>query len=207
MKLCTCFWRTTSCCPFINQGLTYFIHRSFYSILNHKELLLRGRQLDLVISWSSYILSYICATYRSLYLLSCVALVTLCDVLFYTSSLWKASSLVRTSKSYLLQLKKTLIFANAANSTELLSLVLHQGLNVRWLIHLVNDIYRNGRRSEGLVIKISAMLNSSLAIHYLLCLRSFTFYRLPRICHYRYMNLASTLGSIGVACVVVCWIQ
>ena len=125
-----------------------------------------------------------------------MALVTLCDVLFYTSSLWKASSLVRTSKSYLLQLKKTLIFANAANSTELLSLVLHQGLNVRWLIHLVNDIYRNGRRSEGLVIKISAMLNSSLAIHYLSCLRSFTFYRLPRICHYRSMNLVGTLGSI-----------
>lgn len=169
--------------------------------------MLKGNKLDLVIGTSTYNLAFVCATYRSLYLLSCVAFVTLCDVLFFTSALWKASSLVRRGKSYVLQLKKTLIFANAVNCTELILLVLHQGLNVRWLIHLVNDIYRNGSRLEGLVVKINAILNSSFAIHYLLCLRSFTLYRLPRICHYRYMNLVSTLGSIGVACVVVCWIQ
>lgn len=170
----------------------------------------KGNKLDLIGRWSYYNLTFVCATYRSLYLLSCVALVTLCDVLFFTSALWNASSLV--DKSYLLQLNKTLIFANAGNCTLLILLVLHQGLNVRWLIHLVHHKYALVGVCwcyiTGLVVKINAILFSSICnVHYLLCLRSFTFYRLPRIFHSRYIHLVATLGSIGVGCVVVCWIQ
>ena len=79
-----------------------------------------------------HILTFLCASYRSLYLLSSLSLVRLCDVLFLVTA-----NIIPTcysiSKSYLLQCYKTHIFQNAYIFSSKLATRISQGLNVTHL--------------------------------------------------------------------------
>ena len=167
-----------------------------------------ANKLHLFIRSSVINLRFVCATYRSLYLLSSESYVTLCDVLFLLTQNTCASSLV-FQKSYLLQCYKTLIFANGLVCTLVLGGGIHKGLNVTHLIHLVWSSHKNRFHLfitlRGLVVQINAIprFNAHKTKMAALCLTSFSLYRLARILDVGYINLVATLGSIGVKVVVL----
>ena len=149
-------------------------------------------------------LIFVCASYSSLYLLSSQSYVTLCDLLFLVSQNTCPSSLVFL-KSYGFQCYKTLIFANALLCTLLVSVGIHKGFNVTYIIHLVCTNKRfHLFMNSGLVVQINAIpildAQTKMAA---LCLSSFSLYRLARILDLGYIHLLATLGSIGVKVVVL----
>lgn len=167
--------------------------------------MLIANKLDLFIRSSSINLRFVCATYRSLYLLSSQSYVTLCDVLFLVTQN-TCPSILHAASSYLLQCYKTLIFANALVCTLVVSVAIHKGLNVTHLIHLVCSSHKRFhlKINSGLVVQINAILfhgqKTKMAA---LCVTSFSLYRLARILDYGYINLVARLGSIGVKVVVL----
>ena len=168
--------------------------------------MLIANKLDLFIRSSVINLRFVCATYRSLYLLSSESYVTLCDVLFLLTQNTCPSSLVFLG-SYLLQCYKTLIFANGLVCTLVVSVAIHKGLNVTHLIHLVwsSDKRFHLLINSGLVVQINAIptFDAHKTKMAALCLTSFSLYSLARILDLGYINLVATLGSIGVVVVVL----
>ena len=79
-------------------------------------------------------LTFLCVCYRSLYLLSSLSLVRLCDVLFLVTA--NIITLCR-SKSLRLQCYKTHIFQNAFIFSSKLATRISQGLNVTHLSNVV----------------------------------------------------------------------
>jgi hypothetical protein len=167
-----------------------------------------GSKLDLFISSSVINLGFVCAAYGSLYLLSSESYVTLCGVLFLLAQSACASSLV-LQKSYLLQCYKTLIFANASVCALVLSVAIHKGLNVTYLIYLVWSGHKNrfhlSTTLRGLVVQINAIPRSNARKTKMtaLCLASFSLYRLARILDVGCTSLVAALGSIGIKVVVL----
>ena len=74
-------------------------------------------------------LTFLCATYRSLYLSSSLSLVRLCDLLFVLRAKI-IPTCVQLEKSYLLQSYNTHIFCNAYIFSSIFQEGLMQGLNL-----------------------------------------------------------------------------
>ena len=177
-------------------------HRSFY-FQGVLEIQLGLIPPQIFIGWAVINLRFVCASYRSLYLLSSQSYLSLADLLFVLSHNSCPSSLV-FQKSYLLQSYKTLIFANALVCTLVVSLAIHKGLNLTHLIHLVCSNKRfHLLINSGLVVQINAILFIAQTKMAALCVSCFSLYSLARILDLGYINLVATLGSIGVKVVVL----
>jgi len=174
---------------------------------------LRGVVLKPVIShvngignyWNLVNLTFLCASYGSLYLLSSLSLVRLCGVLFLV-----ATSIipicVQLEKSYLLQCYKTRIFQNAYIFSSELATGIMQGLNVTYLsalvcskISLISQDILSAPLGIGLIfsgrIKGHAGTRSvSGGPMNALCVGSFS----SRILDIGYVSSVSSLGLVGV---------
>ena len=82
---------------------------------------------------------FVCATYSSIYLLSSQYYVTLCEVLFLQVFFSCSNSLLSMHRycDFVLQSYKINVFTNALLCTLLLSVSIHQGLNVTYLMNLI----------------------------------------------------------------------
>ncbi len=143
-------------------------------------------------------LTFSCATYRSLYLLSSESDLTLLYVLFQLSDKTSPSSHL-LPKSYLFECLHPPIFANAHLISKVVSVVVQQGLNVTAVIDLFST-------NKMLFSNINPTLMSALLYqtkHHALCLTSLGCYRLAIILDLANINLLATLGSIGVKVVVL----
>ena len=167
--------------------------------------LLIANKLDLFIMSSYMNLTFSCATYRSLYLLSSESHLTLLYVLFQLTHKTSPSSQL-LPKSYLFECLHPPIFANAFLISKVVSVVYQEGLNVIAVIDLFSTNKRLDQPINSLLLQINPTLMSALLYqtkHHALCLTSFTFYRLSIILDLANTNLLSTLGSIGVKVVVI----
>ena len=153
---------------------------------------------------SGHILTFLCASYRSLYLLSSLCLVRLCDVLFLVTS-----NIIPTcysiSKSYLLQCYKTHIFQNAYIFSSKLATRISQGLNVTHLSVLVLCKLNSGSLAqdmyllEGIGLIFNGRIKGHITTRFVLamnalCVSSFS----NRILDIGYISSHSSLGLVGV---------
>ena len=141
MKLCTCFQRIRAVKCKILRTSRYYSVRSFYlTLLFEFEASIRGVKADLQCHLNHhpiYVnLTFVCVTYRSLYLLSALSLVSLCDLLFLIPAFIVPTCHLK-EKSYLLQSYKTDLFQNAYIFSSKFAARIMRGLNVTHLIHLV----------------------------------------------------------------------
>jgi hypothetical protein len=127
-------------------------------------------------------LTFSCATYRSLYLLSSESDLTLLYVLFQLSDKTSPSSQL-LPKSYLFECLHPPIFANAFLISKVVSVVYQEGLNVTAVIDLFSTNKRFDQPMNSLLLQIK---NSFVCV---LDLAN--------------INLLATLGSIGVKVVVL----
>ena len=135
MKLCTCFQRNSANIPFISRY--YSRLASFYLTGVLVTVYLSSASLSHNSSFRNKIgpnLTFLCVCYFSLYLLSSLSLVRLCDVLFLVTA--NIITLCR-SKSLRLQCYKTHIFQNAFIFSSKLATRISQGLNVTHLSNVV----------------------------------------------------------------------
>ena len=150
-------------------------------------------------------LTFSCATYRSLYLLSSESDLTLLYVLFQLSDKTSPSSQL-LPKSYLFECLHPPIFANAHLISKVVSVVVQQGLNVTAVIDLFSTNKTFDQPMNSLLLEINPTLMSALLYqtkHHALCLTSLGCYRLAIILDLANINLLATLGSIGVKVVVL----
>ena len=146
-------------------------------------------------------LTFSCATYRSLYLLSSESDLTLLYVLFQLSDKTSPSSHL-LPKSYLFECLHPPIFANAHLISKVVSVVVQEGLNVTAVIDLFSTNKRFDQPMNSLLLQINpAKVNQTK--HHALCLTSLGCYRLAIILDLANINLLATLGSIGVKVVVL----
>jgi hypothetical protein len=153
---------------------------------------------------SGHILTFLCASYRSLYLLSSLCLVRLCDVLFLVTA-----NIIPTcysiSKSYLLQCYKTHIFQNAYIFSSKLATRISQGLNVTHLSVLVLCKLNSGSLAqdmyllEGIGLIFNGRIKGHITTRFVLamnalCVSSFS----NRILDIGYISSHSSLGLVGV---------
>ena len=150
-------------------------------------------------------LTFLCATYRSLYLSSSLSLVRLCDLLFVLRAKI-IPTCVQLEKSYLLQSYNTHIFCNAYIFSSIFQEGLMQGLNLTHLIHLVSSKMRlllpsfhlsSAPSKLGLILtgRIKGHIrNRWVAKMNALCVSSFT----NRILDIGYKTSLSSLGLVGV---------
>ena len=151
-----------------------------------------------------HILTFLCASYRSLYLLSSLSLVRLCDVLFLVTA-----NIIPTcysiSKSYLLQCYKTHIFQNAYIFSSKLATRISQGLNVTHLSVLVlcklnsGSLVRDMYLLEGIGLIFNGRIKGHITTRFVLamnalCVSSFS----NRILDIGYISSHSSLGLVGV---------
>ena len=147
-------------------------------------------------------LTFSCATYRSLYLLSSQSDLTLLYVLFQLSDKTSPSSQL-LPKSYLFECLHPPIFANAFLISKVVSVVVQEGLNVTAVIDLFSTNKRFDKPMNSLLLQINPALLYQTK-HHALCLTSLGCYRLAIILDLANINLLPTLGSIGVkVCVVM----
>ena len=147
-------------------------------------------------------LTFSCATYRSLYLLSSESDLTLLYVLFQLSDKTSPSSQL-LPKSYLFECLHPPIFANAFLISKVVSVVVQEGLNVTGVIDLFSTNKRFDQPMNSLLLQINPALLYQTK-HHALCLTSLGCYRLAIILDLANINLLPTLGSIGVkVCVVM----
>ena len=164
--------------------------------------LLIANKLDLFIKPSYMNLTFSCATYRSLYLLSSESSLTLLYVLFQLSDKTSPSSQL-LPKSYLFECLHPPIFANAFLISKVVSVVVQEGLNVTAVIDLFSTNKRFDQPMNSLLLQINPALLYQTK-HHALCLTSLGCYRLAIILDLANINLLPTLGSIGVkVCVVM----
>ena len=148
------------------------------------------------------VLTFLCASYRSLYLLSSLSLVRLCDVLFLVTA--NIITLCRmANKSLRLQCYKTHIFQNAGFFSSKLATRISQGLNVTHLSVLVlckiflisQDKKLNAPQGIGLIFngRIKGHTNTRF-VHAMnaLCVSSFSNRILDLAC--RYKTLCTGVG-------------
>ena len=154
-----------------------------------------------------YGLTFICASYRSLYLLSSLSLVRLCDVLFLVTAKI-IPTCVQLEKSYLLQCYKTHILRNAYIFSSLLATIIMQGLNLTHLSVLVLRkifcvINIASGAAQPLGVGLGLIFNGRIKGHMktrfvpkikALCVSSFS----NRILDIGYISSVSSLGLVGV---------
>mmetsp|Transcript_63247 Transcript_63247/g.175996 ORF Transcript_63247/g.175996 Transcript_63247/m.175996 type:complete len:218 (-) Transcript_63247:11-664(-) len=216
MGLCTCFWRTKSSYP-DNYRLfnTRFLvrsqscERSFYL----GGVFLMHRLVWSNITYRTVSAIFVCATYGSIYLLSSQCYVTLCGVLFLQAFSSCSSSLLSAHRhcDFVLQSYKINIFASALLCASLLSVSIHQGLNVTYLLNLIQVRCNSSinKRSQlvsnalsGFVVQISAIHANKAKIS-ALCLASYRLVRLAIIWDIACITLKSAIGSIGIKVALV----
>ena len=146
-------------------------------------------------------LTFSCATYRSLYLLSSESDLTLLYVLFQLSDKTSPSSQL-LPKSYLFECLHPPIFANAFLISKVVSVVVQEGLNVTAVIDLFSTNKRFDQPMNSLLLQINPALLYQTK-HHALCLTSLGCYRLAIILDLANINLLATLGSIGLKVVVL----
>jgi hypothetical protein len=209
MGLCTCFWRNsaiTSGNPF------YYSQRSFYLtgvLTSFSES--KGTGCCCVLTKKPvigvfnlrYALTFLCASYGSLYLLSSLKAVRLCDVLFLVTAKI-IPTCVQLEKSYLLQCYKTHIFRNAYILSSLLATGIVQGLNVTYLLSVL--VCKIGKTQDARVINIVGLGliftgrikghagTRSISGIKALCVGSFS----SRILDVGYVSSVTSLGLLGV---------
>ena len=201
MKLCTCFQRNSAKIPSQSR---YYSLRSLYltgvlssiSGIGPSHLLKASLQCQMSIN-----LTFLCATYSSLYLSSSLSLLRLCDLLFVLRAKILPTC-VQLEKSYLLQSYNTHIFCNAYIFSSIFQEGLMQGLNLTHLIHLVSSkmrlllpsFHRKSAPSKlGLILtgRIKGHIrNRWVAKMNALCVSSFT----NRILDIGYKTSLSSLG-------------
>ena len=140
--------------------------------------------------------TFIFASYRSLYLLSSLSLVRLCNVLFLVTANM-IQTCVQLEKSYLLQCYKTHIWANAYIFASKLATRILQGLNVTHLSVLVcSKIFYLYIAGIGLILngRIIGGHFSQRFVMNALCVSSFS----NRILDLGYISSVSSLGLLGV---------
>ena len=154
-------------------------------------------------------LTFLCASYRSLYLLSSLSLVRLCDVLFLVTANI-IPTCVQLEKSYLLQCYKTHIFQNAYIFSSKLATRIMQGNNVTYLSVLVcskiflishaRDIL-SGAAPLGIGLIFNGRIKGHMKTRFVpngpmnaLCVSSFS----NRILDIGYISSVSSLGVVGV---------
>ena len=153
-----------------------------------------------------YALTFLCASYRSLYLLSSLKAVRLCDVLFLVTAKI-IPTCVQLEKSYLLQCYKTHIFRNAYIFSSLLATRIMQGLNVTHLLSvLVCKIEKtqdicviNSAGNVGLGLIFNGRIKGHMKTRFVpkikaLCVSSFS----NRILDIGYISSVTSLGLVGV---------
>ena len=153
-----------------------------------------------------YALTFLCASYRSLYLLSSLKAVRLCDVLFLVTAKI-IPTCVQLEKSYLLQCYKTHIFRNAYIFSSLLATRIMQGLNVTHLLSVLTAVgYVNRVNSAALcviIVGLGLIFNGRIKGHMktrfvpkikALCVSSFS----NRILDIGYISSVTSLGLVGV---------
>ena len=146
-------------------------------------------------------LTFSCATYRSLYLLSSESSLTFCGSLFQLHYTTSPSSHLLPSP-YLFECLHPPIFANAFLISKVVSVVYPSGLNVTAVIDLFSTNKRFDQPMNSLLLQINP--NSFFSVkHHALCLTSFSTNRLAIILDLASINLLATLGSIGVLVVVL----
>ena len=150
-------------------------------------------------------LTFLCATYRSLYLSSSLSLVRLSDLLFVLRAKI-IPTCVQLEKSYLLQSYNTHIFCNAYIFSSKFQERIMEGLNVTHLIHLVSSKMRLLLISfdiESAPVAVGLILGGRIKGHIrnrwvakmnALCVSSFT----NRILDIGYKTSVSSLGLVGV---------
>ena len=156
---------------------------------------------------------FVCATYSSIYLLSSQYYVTLCEVLFLQVFFSCSNSLLSMHRycDFVLQSYKINVFTNALLCTLLLSVSIHQGLNVTYLMNLIqvrcnsstnkqNQLINNAL--SGFVVQINAIHANKTKIS-ASCLTSYRFVRLAIIWDVAYITLKSIIGSIGIKVVSI----
>ena len=219
MKLCTCFQRTRASYP--RFLVCTFTERSFYLDSTFiTGLILNQLTTPIKLHILGRVTRFVCATYSTLYLKSSQSYVTLCDLLFILVFLQLAVGLVKTERikkmehrwfynsqatpfgkvNYLLQSYKIFIFANALLCTLLCTVSIHQGLNVTYLIHLIQ--VRNILSESGFLVQINAIHAKKTKIS-ASCLTSLSLYRLARILDLAYITFKSSSGSIGLKVVSI----
>jgi hypothetical protein len=123
-------------------------------------------------------LTFSCATYRSLYLLSSESDLTLLYVLFQLSDKTSPSSQL-LPKSYLFECLHPPIFANAFLISKVVSVVYQEGLNVTAVIDLFSTNKRLDQPMNSLLLQINPTpLHRTLSPpskHHALCLTDLDF--------------------------------
>ena len=156
-----------------------------------------------------YALTFLCASYRSLYLLSSLKAVRLCDVLFLVTAKI-IPTCVQLEKSYLLQCYKTHIFRNAYIFSSLLATRIMQGLNVTHLLSVLvckiektQDICVINSAALCVIVGLGLIFNGRIKGHMktrfvpkikALCVSSFS----NRILDIGYISSVTSLGLVGV---------
>ena len=144
-------------------------------------------------------LTFLCATYRSLYLSSSLSLVRLCDLLFVLRAKI-IPTCVQLEKSYLLQCYKTHIFRNAYIFSSLLATRIMQGLNVT---HLLSVLVCKNSAAFCVIVGLGLIFNGRIKGHMktrfvpkikALCVSSFS----NRILDIGYISSVTSLGLVGV---------
>ena len=157
-----------------------------------------------------YALTFLCASYRSLYLLSSLKAVRLCDVLFLVTAKI-IPTCVQLEKSYLLQCYKTHIFRNAYIFSSLLATRIMQGLNVT---HLLSVLVCKIEKTQDIcvinIVGLGLIFNGRIKGHMktrfvpkikALCVSSFS----NRILDIGYISSVTSLGLLGVKVGTMLW--
>ena len=180
--------------PFISR---YYSQRSFYLT---GVLVFQCSCVKPVIGVFNlrYALTFLCASYRSLYLLSSLKAVRLCDVLFLVTAKI-IPTCVQLEKSYLLQCYKTHIFRNAYIFSSLLATRIMQGLNVTHLLSVLTAVAALCVIIVGLGLIFNGRIKGHMKTRFVpkikaLCVSSFS----NRILDIGYISSVTSLGLVGV---------
>lgn len=210
MRLCKCFSQRRGCSWFLGCDerfssplITY--GRCFYLTLVHK--MGHPFKLDLFVRSSTINLRFVSSTYGSLAIISCMAILTLCGLLFLFAHYAAPCSIIQ-SKSYLLQSYKTFVFANASNWANVILLGIASGLNVTYLLHNLRSARTVFLKSNiaigGMLVAINPILFSGNSnVHYMLCLGYHTLYGAARRHDSAIVTLVSALGTIGIRVLIL----
>ena len=146
---------------------------SWFVLVSQHTLGLSSALISSGLTTNTINLRFVSPTYRSLAIVSLMAVLTLCDLLFILSQTAIPSSVIHC-RSYILLISKTLIFAAAANWTRLILLGIYSGLNLTYLLSTISEpVFSPLVIIVRLVVQINAILFSgNNNVHYLLCLRS-----------------------------------
>ena len=156
-------------------------------------------------------LRFLCASYRSLYLLSSIKMLSLCHLLFVVTPKI-IPTCVLNEKSFRMQSYKTHIFQNAYIFSSKLVLRIITGLNLTHLIHSVctkmslMKTINIQSAPNGIGLILAARIKGHMKTRFVpklnaLCVSSFS----NRILDCGYIRCRSSLGLVGVKVGTILW--